>query len=81
MISAKKRNAYIRVDGEFHNRIHEVVLASDVAELEAERDRLLEAAAFFFGMATGALVEECGEWDRHETNLDAALSAQGGSHD
>lgn len=135
MISVTKRNAYIRVDGEFHNRIHEVVLATEhdrtVAALSAEiaalragkdfcgacgegcdscrvlqespdlaelaqarceqqagaamaqdsRDRLLAAAVFFFGMATGGLEEsECGEWDQHEATIDAELSADGGSH-
>lgn len=44
MISVQKRNAYIRVDGEFHNRIHEVVLATEhdraLAALSAEINAL-----------------------------------------
>tara|TARA_Y100001951_G_C11297089_1_gene276458 strand:+ start:6048 stop:6752 length:705 start_codon:yes stop_codon:yes gene_type:complete len=46
-----------------------------VEALKADRDQLLAAAVFFFGMATGGLEEsECGEWDRHEAKIDAALS-------
>ena len=42
--------------------------------LSADRDRILAAAAFFFRMATGDEESECGEWDRHETTIDAARS-------
>lgn len=46
-----------------------------VEALKADRDQLLAAAVFFFGMATGGLEQsECGEWDRHEAKIDAALS-------
>lgn len=61
MISVKKRNAYIRLDGEFHNRIHEVVLATEhdraVAALSAEINAL-RAGKEFCG-ACGEGCESC----------------------
>lgn len=61
MISVKKRTAYIRVDGEFHNRLHEVVLATEhdsaVAALSAEINAL-RAGKEFCG-ACGEGCESC----------------------
>ena len=61
MISVKKRNAYIRLDGEFHNRIHEVVLATEHDRAMAAKDaeiKALRAGKEFCG-ACGEGCESC----------------------
>ena len=61
MISVKKRNAYIRADGEFHNRIHEVVLGTEHDRAMAAKDaeiKALRAGKEFCG-ACGEGCESC----------------------
>lgn len=75
MISVKKRNAYIRADGEFHNRIHEVVLGTDhdraVAALVAEINALRAGKEF-----CGACGEGCDSCRVVQESPDLAELAQ-----